>query len=168
MTMFQKFALRDVTIVVAAMVVWWSAAGISAGSGPLADLLGLIAGLLVGASAFVLHEWGHLLAAFAVRGVAYPNSHLKTGFLFSFDSERNTLNQFLVMSVGGFLVTGFFLWLVYQVLPDGLFATRVARGAILFQASLTLFLEFPLVAIALIKGRTPAEAAIPLRREPAP
>ena len=161
MTMFQKFAVRDGVIVATAVAAWAAVADLSAGPGPVADLSGVIAGLLVGASAFVLHEWGHLLAGWAAGGVAHPNSHLKSGFLFSFD-DKNSLAQFLVMSIGGFVVTGFFVWLVYLRLPDELLATRVARGAIAFLASLTLLLEFPLVAVALFKGHTPAQAAVKL------
>ena len=56
MTMLQKFAARDAAIVAAAAVTWWSVANVSAGSGPLSDLVGLIAGLLVGASGFV-RQW---------------------------------------------------------------------------------------------------------------
>lgn len=162
MNMFQKFAIRDGGIVGAALVAWWALSGVSAGSGPLGDLTGLIAGLLVGASAFVLHEWGHLLAAMAVGASVHANPKLRSNFLFSFDAEHSTLGQFLVMSVGGFLVTGLFLVLVYTVLPDGLLATRVARGAVLFLASLTVLLEFPLVGIAIYRGRAPAEAAVKL------
>jgi len=160
MNMFQKFALRDAAIVGAAAIAWLTVAEFSAGSGPLGDLSGVVTGLLIGASGFVLHEWGHLLAAFAAGASARPNTHLKTSLLFSFDADHASLAQFLVMSVGGFAVTGFFLWLVYGFLPDGLLATRVARGVVLFQASLTVLLEFPLVAIGAFRGRAPAEAGV--------
>lgn len=162
MNMFQKFALRDAIIVGLAGAAWWSIAGMSAQSGPIGDLTGVVTGALIGASAFALHEWGHLLAAFAAGADAQPNSHLKTTLLFSYDAEHSSLGQFLIMSAGGFAVTGFFLWLTYGVLPDGLLATRVARGIVAFQASLTVLLEFPLVAIALFKGRAPAEAGVKL------
>ncbi len=160
MSTFQKFAARDATIILLAAMVWWLGAGVSAGTGPLSDLSGVVAGLLVGVSGFVLHEWGHLLAGFAAGATAYPNSNLVSASLFTFDSRRSTLAQFLIMSIGGFLVTGLFLLLVYWVLPDGLLATRVARGSILFLASLTVLLEFPLVAIGVLQGRAPAQAGM--------
>jgi hypothetical protein len=140
-------------------------AHLSAQGGALADLTGVVAGALVGASGFVLHEWGHLLAAFAAGADARPNHHLKTTLMFSYDAEHSSLAQFLVMSVGGFVVTGFFLWLAYGVLPDDWLASRVARGIVLFQASLTVLLEFPLVAIALFRGHAPAEAGVKLHGE---
>jgi len=158
--MFGQFALRDLAIVMTTILVWHFAAAASAGSGPASDLAGVVAGFLVGASGFVLHEWGHVVGAVVAGAAIHPNSHLKSGFLFSFDTEKSSLMQFLVMSVGGFLVTGALLWLVYGILPDALFATRVARGLALFLTSLTVLLEFPLVAIALIKGRAPAQAAV--------
>jgi len=161
LSMFQKFAVRDAVIVGATVLAWSTVAGYSASTDPLGDLVGVLAGLLVGASAFVLHEWGHLLAGFAAGGTARANSSLRSSFLFSFDAD-NSLGQFLVMSIGGFAVTGFFLWIVYGVLPDGLLATRVARGSVVFLASLTVLLEFPLVGIALVRGRTPDEAAVKL------
>lgn len=160
--MLQRFALRDGGIVVAAALAWWALAGVSAGSGPLGDLSGVVAGLLIGASALVLHEWGHLLAGLAAGAAVRVNENLRSTFLFSFDAERSSLRQFLVMSVGGFLVTGGFLWVAYGALPDGLLATRVARGAVMFLASLTVLLEFPLVAIALYRGRAPVEAGVKL------
>lgn len=157
-----RFAARDAFIVASAALAWLGLAEFSAGSGPLGDLSGLVAGLLVGASAFVLHEWGHLLAALAARAHVRANPTLRSTFLFSFDAEENSLRQFLIMSVGGFAVSGAFLWLAYAVLPDGLLATRVARGAVLFLASLTVLLEFPLVALAIYRGGTPIEAAVRL------
>jgi len=160
MNMFQKFALRDAAIVGAASIAWWTVAEFSAGSGPLGDLSGVVTGLLIGASGFVLHEWGHLLSAFAAGASARPNTHLKTSLLFSFDAEHASLAQFLFMSIGGFAVTGLFLWLVYGLLPDHLLATRVARGVVAFQATLTVLLEFPLVAIGVFRGRAPAEAGV--------
>jgi hypothetical protein len=160
MNMWSKFALRDLAIVATAALVWRYAAALSAGFGPASDLAGVVAGFLVGLSGFVLHEWGHVLGAVAVGAVVHPNTRLNSGFLFSFDTRTSTLRQFLVMSVGGFVVTGALLLVVYRVLPEPLFATRVARGLALFLASLTVLLEFPLVAVALLTGRAPAQAAV--------
>ena len=56
------------------------------------------------------------------------------------------------MSLSGFAVTAVALFVVYGLLPEPLLATRVARGLILFGASLTLFLEVPLLTISLVRG----------------
>ena len=80
---------------------------------------------------------------------------LKTGFLFSFDSRENDLRQFLVMSFSGFAATALVIWAFYTFLPDGLLATRVARGVVLFGAFLTVVIELPLVLYAVISRKLP-------------
>ena len=80
---------------------------------------------------------------------------LKTGFLFSFDSHQNNLRQFLVMSFSGFAATALVIWAFYTFLPDGLLATRVARGVVLFGAFLTVVIEIPLVLYAVLTRKLP-------------
>jgi hypothetical protein len=65
-------------------------------------------------------------------------------------------------------VTGVVLWAVYSVLPSEWLATRVARGAVLFLAALTVFLEFPLVIYSLVRNQVPPVETVdnPLRRQP--
>ena len=150
--MFIRLLFRDLLIAGVVVFAWWLAAPLSAGNGPLADLTGA----LLGVSAFVVghlaHEWGHLIGAFLTGGRVGAPASLTSPFLFSFDSKHNSQRQFLLMSLSGFAVTGVALFVVYGLLPDGLLATRVARGMIVFGASLTLFLEVPLLTISLIRG----------------
>lgn len=166
--MFARFALRDATLVAVAALVWWIAAHASGGAGPVSDFTGVVAGLLVGATGFVLHEWGHLVGALVTGSAVRGNANLRSSFLFSFDAKRNSLRQFLVMSVGGFVVTGLLVWAFYTFLPDHLLASRVARGVVLFQAFLGVVLELPLVALALAKGAIPEQAAVKVRAPGAP
>ena len=49
------YALRDAVIVAVTLLLWWGAQSIEA--------LGIIAGIGLGMSAYLLHEWAHLLAA---------------------------------------------------------------------------------------------------------
>jgi hypothetical protein len=163
---FARFAARDAAIVAGSLVLWWLLAARSAGAGAVADFTGFVAGLAVGATAFVLHEWGHLLAAFAARATVVPGRRLGAPFIFGFDSERNTLAQFLVMSAGGFAATAVIVWSFYVHLPDGLLATHVARGAALFLAFLGVTLELPLVGVALHARRVPAAVDVAPRRRP--
>lgn len=168
--MFAKFAARDAGIVALALLVWWLLAGRSAAPGPLADFTGFLAGGLLGASAFVLHEWGHLLAAFATRSTVRPGRSLGAPFIFGFDAGRNSLAQFLMMSAGGFAATAAIVWAFYVHLPDDLLASHVARGAALLLAFLGVTLELPLVAIALHGRAVPAAVDVgagALRRAPA-
>jgi len=158
--MFAKFAARDLGIVASALFVWWLLADRSAGSGPVSDFTGFVAGLLLGSTGFVLHEWGHLLGAFATGSAVEPNRKLAALFTFRFDALENSLKQFLIMSVGGFLVTAAIVWSFHVYLPDHLLASRVARGAALFLAFLGVFLELPLVIVALVRRSVPAAVAV--------
>lgn len=154
------FLLRDgliVTIVVIAWVLWWP---VSAGAGPLADFAGVMLGIGGAAVAFVCHEWGHLLGAIASGGRYTLPPGLASPFLFSFDSRRNSQRQFVIMSLAGFAVTGAALVVVYWCLPADALATRVVRGAVLFLASLTVFLEVPLLVLSLVTGSILQQAEV--------
>jgi hypothetical protein len=163
--MFLRLALRDLGILAFSLAVWWAVSDLSAPGGApwLADLTGFVAGGLLGLSGYLLHEWGHLLAGLAAGGRVNPARSLGSGFLFSFPAEENSLRTFVVMSLGGFAVTGLLVWSFQVFLPDGLLATRVARGASLFLLSLLLALELPLFGLALVRGSVPAAAAVPLK-----
>jgi hypothetical protein len=167
--MFLRFALRDLGIIGAAAAVWYLLAGQSIGTGFVADVSGVVAGLTLGAAAYVLHEWGHLLAAFASRSTVRPGAHVGSFFIFGFDARQNSLRQFLVMSVGGFIATALLVWGFYTYLPDDLLATRVARGVVVFLAVLAIVLEFPLVVWGLVKRAVPAPVDVTHgRRAPKP
>ena len=155
-----RFARRDALIVAMAWVAWAVLARRSAGDGPFADLAGVVAGALFGAAAYVLHEWGHLLAGLAVGGVFGINANTRSPFAFRFDPDANRLGQFVVMSLGGFAVTAGAIAVAWGGLPDGLLATRVARGAVAFLATLTFGLELPLLLLGVARGRVPREAAV--------
>ena len=154
--MYAKFAVRDLLIIAGALLFWWLAADLSVGSGALSDFTGFVAGLWLGSTGFVLHEWGHLTGALATGSTVRPSRNPSSLFIFSFDSQKNSLGQFLVMSVGGFLVTAAVVWSFYAYLPDDLLASRIARGAALFLAFLGVFLEVPLVLVALHRRAIPA------------
>lgn len=164
--MYAKFAARDGLIIAVAWLIWWLAAGYSAGSGLRADFTGFVAGVMLGAVGAVLHEWAHLLAALASRSVLLINHNLRSPFIFSYDSRENSLAQFVIMSSGGFVATAAIVILYYVYLPDALLASRVARGAALFLAFLGVFLELPLLLFALYSRAVPAAAAVRVR-EPA-
>ena len=153
--MFARLAARDLAIVGAAVLVWRLGAQFSAADGALADFVGVAVGLLGGVCIFVLHEWGHLLGAFATGSAIRAPRTLATPFLFSFDSRRNSRRQFLVMSFAGWAATGACVWAAYALLPAGLFAARVARGVVIANALLVLVIEVPLVAFSLLTGRIP-------------
>jgi hypothetical protein len=150
--MFGTLLGRDLAIAAVVILAWWLAAPLSAGHGPAADL----SGALLGVGAFVVghlaHEWGHLIGALLTGSRVAAPARLSSPFLFSFDSRQNSQRQFVLMSLSGFAVTGVALFVVYGLLPDGLLATHVARGFIVFGAALTLLLEVPLLTISLLRG----------------
>jgi hypothetical protein len=113
----------------------------------------------------LLHEWGHLLGALATRSRVLPPDRLGSGYLFSFDSRTNSRSQFLVMSFSGFVVTGLAIVCALGPLDEPLLASRVARGAIAFLASLTVFIEFPLVIYSLVTSRLPPIEVFETRTE---
>ena len=153
--MLWQLALRDSGILTLVALVYLLLAPLSAGAGMLGDLTGLVAGLAIGLATFLLHEWGHLLGALGSRSAVRLPDRLGSVYLFSYDSKRNSRRQFVVMSLSGFAVTGVAVWAVYAVLPDGQLATRVARGAVLFLASFTVVLEFPLLLWSLARPTLP-------------
>ena len=161
--MFFKLAIRDAAILALAVGLWWWLSRFSAGEGMLSDFVGFVAGLSLTACAFIFHEWGHLLGGFASRSVVHPARRLKSRFVFSFDRQKNSRGQFLIMSAGGFIASGLALWGVYAMLPDAEFASRVARGGVLFLVFLGVVLELPLVAWALLRSDLP-----PIETFPAP
>ena len=157
--MLRKFFLRDAALILVTVGAWTLLARHSAGSGPVADAAGFLAGGLVGLCGFALHEWGHLLAGRASGGNFPLARNPRAIFWFGID-PANTIRQFTVMSLGGFAVTAATLLFAYLVLPGDLLATRVARGAALFGALLTLVLEMPLLLVGLATGRIPAVASV--------
>ena len=153
--MFSRLAVRDLAFLAAVFGLWWLAARATAGSGPGADFLGVVVGLGLGASAYLIHEWGHLTGALLSGSHVEAPRSLGSISLFSFDSKQNSRGQFLAMSFAGFAMTGVALLVAYGALPEGQLATRVARGAVLFLTALTVFIEFPLVIWSLLRDDLP-------------
>jgi hypothetical protein len=158
--MLARFALRDSVIVVLTGALWWLLAEKSEGVGALADLSGWIVGLMMGVCAYLAHEWSHYLGALAMRSRVSTGTNLGSGFLFSFEAEGNSLAQFVVMSVSGFLATALVVWAFYTYLPDAYLATRVARGGALFLALLGVVLELPLLLTGVFTKSVPKQVAV--------
>jgi len=153
--MYAKLFARDLTLVAAAVALWWLASGFSAGDGPVGDLTGLLAGAALGACALPLHEWGHFLGAVASQSHMQPAESLRKVFSFSFDSRVNSQRQFLAMSFGGWVGTAAAAWVAYGVLPSDLLASHVARGMTLLSVLLVVVTEVPLLVRAFWTGRIP-------------
>lgn len=163
--MFAKLLARDLTIVALTALIWRVGASASAEPGMAGDFAGVLAGITIGASGYLLHEWGHLLGALLSGSAVTAPRSVASAFLFSFDSRANTRGQFLSLSFGGWIASGLVLWAVYAVLPGELFASRVARGVVAANVLLIVLIEIPLVVYALVTGRVPP---VDNQRAPAP
>ncbi len=158
--MLARFALRDFLIIALTLTLWWLLAARSAGSGAVADFSGWLVGLLMGVCAYLAHEWSHYLGAVAMGSRVGVGTNLASGFLFSFESEGNSVSQFVVMSVSGFVATAAVLFAYYTYLPDAYLATRVARGGVVFLALLTVVLEIPLLLTGIFTKKVPAQVSV--------
>jgi hypothetical protein len=166
---FPKLLLRDLTIAALVVLAWWLAAPLSAGGGPLADLSGALLGIGAFVVAHLAHEWGHLLGGLATGSRVAAPARLSSPFLFSFDSQGNSQRQFAIMSLSGFAVTALSLYVAYGLLPEAQLATRMARGLVVFGASLTVLLEVPLLVISLLRGSILSRVEVfPTREAQAP
>ena len=154
--MFRKLAIRDALLIVTALAAWFLLAPL----GNSNATAGWIAGLAATLVAYLAHEWGHALAAMAAHGHVYPPRTLLHVSLFSFDAQRNDLRQFTAMSLGGFAVTAVAVAIACLVLPSDQLAGRVARTGILVLASITLFVEVPLLLFGLAKRQIPSVVAV--------
>ena len=150
--MFRRFAIRDLTIFVATVALW--SLSLTADEGTrAASMLSIGAGLGAALCAYNLHEWGHLVGAHLTRSVYVPAKRLISPFLFSYDAERNTRQQFLAMSLAGFAATAAFVAAFLLWMPQDQQAGRIALRGALILAGLTVVIELPIFFRALF-GKT--------------
>ena len=157
---FAQLALRDLALIALAIALWYALAPLSADETNLADAAGVLAGLGVVLTSYLLHEWGHAIGAWATRARLHAPERLSSISLFSFDVRSSSRLQFAVMSLAGFAVTAAAVVLVGWHLPENWLATRVARGGVLVLAGITLFIELPLLIYGVITNRIPSVVAV--------
>ena len=152
--MFRRFAIRDLAIFVGTVVAWWASLRAEPGT-PAASALSITAGAGAAVCAYNLHEWGHLLGAHLTRSVYVPAKRLISPFLFSYDAEENTREQFLVMSLAGFAATALFVIAFVLWMPQDQQAGRIALRSAIVLAGLTVIIEFPIFFKALLGSKVP-------------
>ena len=140
---FQKFIFRDGALILLTLILWAGFLGVSAGEGLVPETLAVLLGVLFGLCAWVLHEWGHVLAALAARSTLRAPSKLFSVYLFGFDNKQHTRGQFVIMALGGFIATGLVFTFIMLTLPQDMLATKVARGLVLLEIAVTVALEVP-------------------------
>jgi hypothetical protein len=150
--MFRRFVIRDLTILTSTAGLWWLSLSTEPGSA-LGSVLSIGAGIGAAICAYNLHEWGHLIGAHLTHSVYTPARRLISPFLFSYDAERNTRGQFLIMSLAGFAATAVFVATFLAWMPQDQEAGRIALRGALILAGLTVIIELPIFFRALF-GRT--------------
>ena len=91
------YALRDAVIVAVTLLLWWGAQSIEA--------LGIIAGIGLGMSAYLLHEWAHLLAAIRQKAPVEFATRWYAIFLFNMRTAVISKRAFFDISFAGFFAT---------------------------------------------------------------
>lgn len=150
MAKFQKFALRDGALIILTLILWASLSTYSAGASMFAETLAVLLGVLGGLCAWVLHEWGHVLAAKSVGSTLRAPTKLFSVYLFGFDNKAHTRGQFVVMALGGFLATALVFAFVMLSLPQDLLAAKVFRSLVLLEIAVTVALEVPGLILGIV------------------
>lgn len=152
--MFRRFAIRDGLILMATIVLWWLSLSVEPETA-IDSALSIGAGVGALVCAYNLHEWGHLLGAHLTNSVYVPARRLISPFLFSYDAERNTRAQFLVMSLAGFAATALFVAAFWLWMPQDQQAGRIALRGALVLGGLTVVIELPIFFRALLGSSVP-------------
>ena len=153
--MFKRFLIRDAILALLIIALFLLLAPKTADNSLLATFLGVALGGGLGLLANQLHEWGHVAGGLLGRSKMGPGESILGTACFVYDSKANSRGQFLLMSISGFIMTGLCVYAYFSVLPEGLFATRVAQGAIMFLVFLGLVIELPLVIYSLFSAKVP-------------
>jgi hypothetical protein len=137
-----KIVVRDTAILAATLGLWaWN--GQLAGQGTILPIaVALLAGVMTTVCGFLAHEWGHLIGAWLAKARVEVAGNAHSLFLFRFDT-RNTREQFLWMSMGGFIVSGLVIALLVSLLDPRKLADGTALGLTLLGVIATIILEFP-------------------------
>jgi len=139
-----QHALRDLALLGLTLVLWaWDTSLRAQPSSALSVGVALLTGSMTAVCGYLVHEWGHLMGAWAGGSVVHLPDSAASTFLFRFDSDRNTREQFLRMSWGGFLASGVSIVVLLLVLPLDTGAARVALVLVATGVAATLILEVP-------------------------
>jgi len=153
-------AIRNHGLVLLAAVTLWAAADawVLQSDLALASVLAFFnAFVAMTIAATIFHEWGHFIGARLARSYSPMVPDPRGKFIFGFNFEKNTKNQFLAMSIGGSVANWLLVLLVLTFIPlDSagrimLLAVAVARGV-----SVLIF-EVPIMLGVMNGGEPEAE-----------
>lgn len=157
---FFAYLLRDSLIVLLLAALWMLTLNLGQphAAGPVA--LHVATALLTVFVAYLLHEWGHLIGAWAAGGsFVLPATVTETLFLFRFDNVRNSRAQFISMSLGGFISSILVVGFLVAALPRGLLASWIALGLVGLGVLATFVIEVPEFVSVVRGGPMPKGAA---------
>ena len=143
---WQFYALRDAVIVAVTLLSWWGAQSI--------ETLGIIAGIGLGMSAYLFHEWAHLLAAIRQKASVEFATRWYAIFLFNMRTAVISKRAFFDISFAGFFATLLTLLFFLSLPPSNVQAVALLLAQCL--AALTLIFEAPIAIWAMITDRVPA------------
>lgn len=134
--------------VLAALTLWGSADFWATGSGLLlaqAVALGnaIVAGVVISS---ILHEWGHFSGARLAGAISPVFAKPKRFyFMFQFDMEANSADQFIWMSLGGIIANWLFAIAVLILVPLQTLAGAMLAAVAIAQAVNVSVFEVPIV-----------------------
>jgi hypothetical protein len=127
-----RLLLRDALITAACACLWWLDLRGEL-TGAAGTVVSVLAGLSTGLVAFLAHEWGHAMGAkWSGARISFAD-RLISPFLFFFDTGASTRNQFIAMSMGGYVASAValvaaLLWLPRDQLSGQIGLVIVALG----------------------------------------
>jgi hypothetical protein len=141
--MMIKLLLRDISIVILTLLLWRFNSHIQSRHDSVAVAIAVLTGFATVVAGFLAHEWGHLLGALSRGGAVELPQRLASVFLFQFDIEKNSREQFLAMSFGGFAASIVVVALLLVVLDFNGLADRVALILTALGVLATFVVEIP-------------------------
>ena len=138
-----KIIIRDLLVLAVTLLLWAWTRQMEQVGGTLHVIVACLTGALTAFSGFLGHEWGHLIGARLAKGIYAPPDSVLSIFLFRFNSDLNTRQQFVSMSMGGFVSSILIVALLFSLLSFDRLADQVALSLTILGVIATFILEVP-------------------------
>lgn len=138
-----KLLARDLTLLGITLLVWMLSRRLDAELSSMATPVAILAGLMAPVIGFFIHEWGHLIGAWVSHSVVHPAQKLREVFLFRYDLDQNSREQFLSMGYGGFIASLLFVAALVPLLSLDRLADRIALTVTALGVLATFIIEVP-------------------------
>lgn len=142
--MFWKFALRDLVLLGVCLLLWQlNMSAPAAANIFVAASCSTLTVIITVLTSYEVHEWGHLTGAIATGSVVHAPRQLIHQFLFHFDGQKNSRQQFVGMSVGGLVASLIALAVLLATLPLATWSAKIALGIVIIGIIVTFLREVP-------------------------